>query len=235
MARNVVELARRVAETAEPRHALAAIAELRAHLAELEEYQVDSALARGASWSEIGDALGVTKQAVHKRYGGKPGQRRAARVEPPRMTVTGSARHAVHLARREAAAAGRRTLAPEHLLVGLLQVPGGAAADELARRGVTLDVGRHVFEGRRKPPVEPAAVGIGARTRAVFERAFEEAVQLNERELSDSHLLLALLAHGGASARRAFTQLGIDAVAIRESLLARRQAGTSADVRNLGP
>ena len=235
MARNVVELARRVAETAEPRHALDAIAELRAHLAELEEYQVDSALARGASWSEIGDALGVTKQAVHRRYGGKAGKRRAAGPARARMTVTGTARHAVHLARREAAAAGRRTLAPEHLLVGLLQVPGGVAADELSRRGVTLEAGRHVLAGRRGRPLEPAAVGIGARTRAVFERALEEAVQLGDTELADSHLLLAVLAYGGASARRAFDQLGLDPLAVRRSLLARRDAGTSAGVLNLGP
>lgn len=41
----------------------------RAEVAELEAAAVREARSAGASWSEIGDALGVTKQAAQMRFG----------------------------------------------------------------------------------------------------------------------------------------------------------------------
>ena len=37
----------------------------------LEVLQVDNARRQGWSWQEIADALGVSKQAVHKKHGGR--------------------------------------------------------------------------------------------------------------------------------------------------------------------
>jgi hypothetical protein len=37
----------------------------------LEALQVESARARGWSWQQIAARLGVTKQAVHKKYAGR--------------------------------------------------------------------------------------------------------------------------------------------------------------------
>jgi DNA-directed RNA polymerase specialized sigma24 family protein len=37
----------------------------------LETLQVDNARAKGWSWQEIADALGVSKQAVHKKHAGR--------------------------------------------------------------------------------------------------------------------------------------------------------------------
>ncbi len=53
----------------DPIEALNAIAELRRELDRVEAVTVRSARNRGASWQLIAMALGVTKQAVHKRYG----------------------------------------------------------------------------------------------------------------------------------------------------------------------
>ncbi|QUX96228.1 hypothetical protein C0J08_12855 [Marinomonas sp. CT5] len=51
-----------------PEEALAAVVALR-HLAELLERQaVKEAIKQGWSWSEIAGALGVSKQAAHKRH-----------------------------------------------------------------------------------------------------------------------------------------------------------------------
>jgi hypothetical protein len=55
----------------DPAVGLRAVASLRVLLESLEEIQVHSARALGWSWEEIGGALGVTKQAVHKKYGGR--------------------------------------------------------------------------------------------------------------------------------------------------------------------
>jgi hypothetical protein len=53
----------------DPEVGLAAVVALR-HLVEvLEELQVDNARARGWSWRDIAQRLGVTKQAVHYKHG----------------------------------------------------------------------------------------------------------------------------------------------------------------------
>ncbi len=52
-----------------PLSALAAQAQLQACITELESCSVREARDRGASWTDIADALGLTRQAVQQRYG----------------------------------------------------------------------------------------------------------------------------------------------------------------------
>lgn len=56
------------ADTSDPRAGLRAVASLRALADVLELRQVEAALRAGMSWQHIADALGVTRQAVHKKY-----------------------------------------------------------------------------------------------------------------------------------------------------------------------
>jgi DNA-binding NarL/FixJ family response regulator len=60
----------------DPATGLAAVASLRALLERLELLQVENARARGWSWQQIAEALGVSKQAVHKKHGGRGLMRR---------------------------------------------------------------------------------------------------------------------------------------------------------------
>ncbi|MGA5761814.1 hypothetical protein [Nonomuraea bangladeshensis] len=55
----------------DPINSLAAIAEFRRELARMEAVAVRRARAQGASWTEIAAALGLSKQAVHKKHGGR--------------------------------------------------------------------------------------------------------------------------------------------------------------------
>ncbi len=69
--RPVTEVA---ADTADPLTGLRAVSSLRVLTESLELRQVEAALRAGLGWSEVAEALGVTRQAVHKKY--------AKRIDP---------------------------------------------------------------------------------------------------------------------------------------------------------
>jgi ribosome-binding protein aMBF1 (putative translation factor) len=55
----------------DPEVGLGAVASLRGVVEVLEALQVENARAKGWSWQQIAARLGVTKQAVHKKYAGR--------------------------------------------------------------------------------------------------------------------------------------------------------------------
>ena len=57
------------AESNDPATGLRAVVALRRLADRLEAAQVSAARRNGWSWQQIGDALGVSRQAVHKKYG----------------------------------------------------------------------------------------------------------------------------------------------------------------------
>jgi hypothetical protein len=68
------EASRLADETAsrDPAVGLRAVASLRVLLETLEDLQVTNAREQAWSWQQIADALGVSRQAVHKKHGGRP-------------------------------------------------------------------------------------------------------------------------------------------------------------------
>jgi DNA-directed RNA polymerase specialized sigma24 family protein len=65
---DMVALAR-ATDDEDPRTALAATARLRRAADQVESLVVRRARVSGMSWAEIASCLGVSKQAVHQRYG----------------------------------------------------------------------------------------------------------------------------------------------------------------------
>lgn len=60
-----------ITENADPLEGLRAAAALRHRLEGQEEILVHRARVAGVTWTQIAGALGVSKQAVHKKYGGR--------------------------------------------------------------------------------------------------------------------------------------------------------------------
>jgi DNA-directed RNA polymerase specialized sigma24 family protein len=60
--------AARAASDVDPATGLRAVATLRRLTDELERQQVRRARIAGWSWQQIGDALGISRQAVHKKH-----------------------------------------------------------------------------------------------------------------------------------------------------------------------
>ena len=75
MQRSATALASDAADE-DPAIGLAAVAALRSLLDSLERLQVERAREHGWPWQRIATELGVSKQAVHKKYGEKPGRPR---------------------------------------------------------------------------------------------------------------------------------------------------------------
>jgi hypothetical protein len=65
----------------DPADGLAAVVALRRLADQLEDAEVERALRDGWTWSLVADALGVTRQAVHKKHAKRL---RAVGVEPRR-------------------------------------------------------------------------------------------------------------------------------------------------------
>jgi DNA-binding NarL/FixJ family response regulator len=59
------------ANSTDPDVGLRAVASLRLLVEELQELQIANAREHGWSWQQIASALGVSKQAVHQKYGGR--------------------------------------------------------------------------------------------------------------------------------------------------------------------
>jgi hypothetical protein len=68
------QIAAIAADTSDPRAGLRAVSSLRVLADSLELQQVEAALRTQMSWQEIAEALGVTRQAAHKKH--------AKRIDP---------------------------------------------------------------------------------------------------------------------------------------------------------
>ena len=62
------QLAEVASDTTRPREGLRAVASLRLLVESLEFQQVEAALRAGFGWGQVAESLGVSRQAVHKKY-----------------------------------------------------------------------------------------------------------------------------------------------------------------------
>src|SRR5919198_1283849 len=97
---------------------------------------VDQARRSGASWTDIGKSMGVTRQAAQKRFVPKE----SADLDPSQgfSRYTPRARNVVMAAHNEAVAARNPEGRPEHLVLGLLAEPEGLAAKAITAQGIPL-------------------------------------------------------------------------------------------------
>src|SRR5262245_44673677 len=157
---------------------------------------VDQARRSGASWTEIGRSMGVTKQAAQKRFVPKdPGE--ATDLDPGQgfARFTPRARNVVVAAQNEASAVGNEQITPEHLVLGLLVEPEGIGARALVAQGAALDTVRAAAaaalpagDGERRE-----LIPFDGRAKKALTLTFREALRLGHNYVGTEHLLLALL------------------------------------------
>jgi hypothetical protein len=237
-----VRLARQLAATDGPTEALRAIALLRSRLDELEAEQVDAALKTGYSWRLIAEAIGVSRQAAHRKHSARVAaaakQLEEQSVAGNRLVIVGPVRVAVVMAREEAAAVRSRLVGTEHLLTGLIRQRRGAAATALTTLGVTLEKARHCAQASadrahgdpetedHSPPAwaSPARLPFSRRGRQALEQALREAVRLEDEVLDVEHLLLALLRDPDCRAVQCLERLNVTPAMVEDELQGMRRA-----------
>lgn len=172
------------------------------HLGDLADHLVghfvDQARRSGASWTEIGGAIGVTKQAARKRFLPKdPGETTDMDANEGFNRFTPRAKNVVMVAHNEAHEAGHHEILPAHLVLGLLSEPDGLAAVAITGTGTTLDAVREAAVATLPPSATdapaPALVPYGADAKKALEVTFREALRLGHNYIGTEHILLALL------------------------------------------
>src|SRR4051812_13928309 len=164
-----------------------------AHLADVADHLighfVDAARRDGLSWAEIGECLGVTKQAAQKRF--------VIKDDLTLLTAfTAKARQTVLHAAHHAAVGQYLAVEPAHLLLGLVDVPDCLAAHELLSdkdesrvRRVADELLGSAHRGHiatSTPPMSDEAVN-------VLKSATNLALALQHDWIGTEHILLALL------------------------------------------
>ena len=154
---------------------------------------VDQARRSGASWTQIGQCMGVTKQAAQKRFVPRtPADASALDPAAGFNRFTPRARNVVVEAQNRAHAAGNPEIQPAHLLLGLLADPTSLAAGLLATQGVELT---SLADSITLPPAAaelPALIPFDTRARKALELTFRQALRLGHNYVGTEHLLLAL-------------------------------------------
>jgi ATP-dependent Clp protease ATP-binding subunit ClpA len=153
---------------------------------------VDQARRSGASWTDIGKCMGVTKQAAQKRFVPKAD---TAAMDPNAgfSRFTPRARNVVVVAQNKAHAAGNLEIQPAHLLLALFADPQSLAVKLLAGQGVDADaVAKAVTLPARGGDV-PALIPFNGQAKKVLELTFRQALRLGHNYIGTEHILLALL------------------------------------------
>nr|WP_090343962.1 Clp protease N-terminal domain-containing protein [Mycolicibacterium malmesburyense]CRL75187.1 Clp amino terminal domain-containing protein [Mycolicibacterium malmesburyense] len=155
---------------------------------------VDQARRSGASWTDIGKCMGVTKQAAQKRFVPKtPSDADPLDPNAGFGRFTPRARNVVVEAQNLAHAAGNSEIGSDHLLLALFTDPNGLAAKLLAAQGVDSDaVSEVVSLPARAQGDPPALIPFDTAAKKVLELTFRQALRLGHNYVGTEHILLAL-------------------------------------------
>lgn len=230
----LIKTAQQHAASDDPLAQLAAASELRFALEEVSDalldHFVEAARDAGCSWSQIGNALGVSKQAAQQRHANEQSvaRRLLARVgigggKPSGGLFGGrfgpAARETVIAAQGEARSLGHRSIGSEHLLLGLLKTDNTAC--EALR---TLGVG---YESARNDVVDLVGVGEEApsrhipftpRAKKILELSLRESLKLKSRVIGAEHLLLAIVREDEGRGMQVLVRSGADAASVRRAI-----------------
>lgn len=179
---------------------------------------VDQARRSGASWTEIGRSMGVSKQAAQKRFVPKGSETDLDPQEGFRR-FTPRAKNVMVGSQNEARAAQNAEITTDHLILGLLGDTNSIGAQFLLSGGRTEESVRAAITPRLPAAAEelPALVPYDANSKKVVELTFRQALRLGHNYIGTEHILLALLEFEDGSG--VLNELGLDKAAVEKELV----------------
>ena len=172
---------------------------------------VDECRRAGRSWSEISGALGVTKQAAHKRF---------TPTVPPFERFTPRATAVLEDAVSQARRIGHNFVGTEHILLALVAQDDSVAVRVLDQVGVTsAAIEAQIASAFPAGGATSATPPFTPRANASINGAVREADQLGHGYVGTEHLLLALFTDGEALAAKILTQLGASYDGVRTRVI----------------
>jgi hypothetical protein len=187
---------------------------------------VDQARRSGASWTEIGKCMGVTKQAAQKRFVPKA---EASPLDPNEgfNRFTPRARNVVVESQNTAHAAGNNQIGPEHILLALFADSESLAVTLLRGQGVDAAAVATVVSLPPRADETPALIPFSGPAKKVLELTFREALRLGHNYIGTEHILLALLESEGDQGP--LHDLGVDKQRVETELVDALRSITGAD------
>jgi ATP-dependent Clp protease ATP-binding subunit ClpA len=207
------------------------------HLGEVADHLighfVDQARRSGASWTDIGKSMGVTKQAAQKRFVPRA---EITALDPDQgfERFTPRARNAVVAAQNAAHEARNSKITPEHLLLGVLSDPTALATALLSAQQVDAGAVRSAVTLPPAAEEAPEVIPISGPARKALELTFREALRLGHNYIGTEHMLLALLEleddagplhRAGVDKER----IEVDLIALLESIAAGKGSDSAPD------
>jgi ATP-dependent Clp protease ATP-binding subunit ClpA len=185
---------------------------------------VDQSRRSGRSWTQISAALGVTRQAAHKRF-----SITAVNFEPDSPTFerfTPRAKAVVRGAAEQARLRARAEVTSEDILLALFEPAQGVAAQVLLGAGISRAAcEQHLgSETAVTGPAKGAEAGgtdaadadsidtppFTEQAKSVLKTAVEEALRLRHNYIGTEHLLLGIYYDAEDPAAKTLADLGLD-------------------------
>jgi hypothetical protein len=218
----------RVAAAATIKDQVAALAD------ELVDHYVAEARAAGCSWTQIGGALGVTRQAAQQRGAGPIGRLLQGLTRGRFTRFTKRAKAAVIAAQAAARDRHHPTVETEHLLLGLFAGDDengdgeNVAVVALRRLGVDGAAVERAVDERVEPGTDSRRghVPFGAQAKKTLELTLREALRMGHNYIGCEHIVLALRRVEDGLAAQILAELGVTYAdlerAVRDALVSSR-------------
>jgi hypothetical protein len=182
-------------------------------------YFVDQARRAGHSWSEIGESLGVSKQAAQQRQSARGGI-----VMPPVTFERFTERARNVLAQSEAVARdlGHDYKGTEHLLLAQFSEPEGLGSVVLTESGLSADAARDAVlnEVGRGPGSPEEMLAFTPEAIQGLSAALTSALELGHNYIGTEHMLIGITKTESAGSR-ILRARGLDEETVRAKLKAK--------------
>jgi Clp amino terminal domain, pathogenicity island component len=176
------------------------------HLGELSDHLVghfvDQARRSGASWTMIGQSMGVTKQAAQKRF---------VAGDSSLERFTDRAKVVMLKAQNYARDRGHPEVTSVHLLQGLLTEWEGFAGQAIEAAGATKEAVATATVAALPPDSQPTSyhVPFSSGLKKVHELVVRESLRLGHNYIGTEHILLGLLEARAEAGAQILAGLGV--------------------------